>query len=409
MSAAIEFDPVLLRQLTRLGLASVSQTPTAESWIRFVRGVNDHYKHMTDDRALLTRSIEISTAEMSQLNERLEGQRDALRSMTIGIADALAHFGSLVSLDAVAGGFGANGKIPLETAKLTFSNKLAQIFSGSVDSDATSEFSGIHTSLARLADELIRLLSETAAQASVKKELEVASTVQRLLVPSEDVIERPGLRLAGFFRPASECGGDWWSVYDLPDGRLFALIGDVTGHGISSAILTGAAKAACDVACLMSQTALTGAQLLHILNAAIHSIGRRQIMMTCGLGVFDAGARTLSVSSAGHPFPYLIRGGALRPLVAHGQPLGAGPDSSYAPCTEALLAGDLIVWFTDGVIECESPSGEQFSERRLRAVCQRASASGAVAVRDAVVEALDAFRRGTPQGDDVTLMVASIE
>jgi serine phosphatase RsbU (regulator of sigma subunit) len=60
------------------------------------------------------------------------------------------------------------------------------------------------------------------------------------------------------------------------------------------------------------------------------------------------------------------------------------------------------------VIECENTNGEQFSERRLRAVCQRAASAGALAVRDAVVEAVDAFRGDVPQGDDVTLMVASI-
>jgi serine phosphatase RsbU (regulator of sigma subunit) len=407
MSSPLDLDPVLLRQLTRLGLATLDQVPTAESWGRFIRGVNDTYKHLTDDRALLTRSIELSTAEMSELRERVEGQRDALRAMTVGIADALSHFGDLVSLDAV-GAPTSVSRIPLETAKRTFSTKLAAVFNTTVDPDTTTQFSGIHANLARLADELIRLLSEAATQASTKKELEVASTVQRLLVPSDELIERPGMQVAGFYRPASECSGDWWSVYDLPDGRVFAVIGDVTGHGISSAIITGAAKAACDVACLLKDSALTSALLLHILNATIHSIGRRQIMMTCGLGAFDPGARSVNISSAGHQFPYLIRGSSLRPLVAHGQPLGAAPDSTYASAATELQAGDLIVWFTDGVIECENTNGEQFSERRLRAVCQRAASAGALAVRDAVVEAVDAFRGDVPQGDDVTLMVASI-
>lgn len=406
MSASPDLDPVLLRQLTRLGLAGLDQVPTAESWSKFIRGVNETYRHLTDDRALLTRSIELSTAEMSELREKVEGQRDSLKAMTVGMADALAHFGSLFTVDTL-GPPSSVERAPLETAKRNFSQKLSAVFATSVDQETSAQFSGIHANLARLADELVRLLSEATQQASVKKELEVASAVQRLLLPSEDVLDRPGLRIAGFFRPAAECSGDWWSVYDLPDGRTLPLIGDVTGHGISSAIITGAAKAACDVACMLREH-LGAEELLRILNTTIHATGRKQLMMTCGVGCFDRGGRRVQIASAGHQFPYLIRAGALRPLVAHGQPLGAAPDSTYAGTSVDLEVGDLIVWFTDGVIECESPTGEQFSERRLRAVCQRAASGGSVAVRDAVVEAVDAFRGSAAQGDDVTLMVAAI-
>jgi serine phosphatase RsbU (regulator of sigma subunit) len=410
MSTSIELDPVLFRLLRRNGLASLDQAPTLESWTRVVQGVNDYFKHMAEDRALLARSIELSTAEMSELKERVVAQRDALRTMTDGIADALTHVGAFVTLEAV-GSQSSAGNTSLETAKAALSTKLADIFANQVDQDSTAQFSGIHANLARLADELIRLLQKTASQAAVKKELEVASTIQRLLVPSEDLLERPGLQITGLYRPASECSGDWWSVYDLPDGRVFAVIGDVTGHGISSAIITGAAKAACDVALLLNQASLSSSTLLQILNAAIYSIGRRQVMMTLGLGAFDAfdpKARAVNLSSAGHPFPYLIRGSSLKPVVLLGQPLGAAADASYAPSKVELLAGDLLVWFTDGVIECENQNGEQFSERRLRAVCQRAASGGAVGVRDAVIEAVDAFRGESPQCDDVTLMVASI-
>ncbi len=72
--------------------------------------------------------------------------------------------------------------------------------------------------------------------------------VQQMLVPAKDVIVRPFVRLAGHFHPASECGGDWWTAHDLPDQKVLTVIGDVTGHGIASAIITGAAKAACDLA-----------------------------------------------------------------------------------------------------------------------------------------------------------------
>ena len=66
-------------------------------------------------------------------------------------------------------------------------------------------------------------------------------------MPPPDLVERQFVKLAGYFLPASQCGGDWWTVHDMPDGRVLVVIGDVTGHGVPSAMITAAAKAACDV------------------------------------------------------------------------------------------------------------------------------------------------------------------
>jgi sigma-B regulation protein RsbU (phosphoserine phosphatase) len=243
----------------------------------------------------------------------------------------------------------------------------------------------------------------------MKKELEVARTVQNLLVPTENVIDRPFLRIAGYFQPASECGGDWWTVSDLPDERVLTLIGDVTGHGISSAIITGAAKASCDLACHITKGQITPSDLLGMMNSAIHETARRQIMMTCAAAVFDRRSGLLTVANAGHHFPYHLRDGQLRPIMVHGQPLGATSGSSYESTSIPFASKDLLVWFTDGVVECENEWGEQFSDKRLRAICQRAASAGAEAVRDAVIEAITAFRQGCAQGDDMTLVVASVK
>jgi hypothetical protein len=258
--------------------------------------------------------MELSTAEMDALRTRIEGQRDQLRSIVDAIGDALGIFGSIVQHDTDAN---ADVTAGLVTAKHAFSARLASIF-GDDGASESSQFSGVHSNLVNLADQLIRLLSATAEQASMKKELEVARVVQALLVPPEDRIDCGFVQVAGWFQPASECGGDWWSLYRLPGGRVLTLVGDVTGHGISSAIITGAAKAACDLACQVTEGRLTPGDLLRMMNAAIHETARRQIMMTCTASMFDPATKTLSIANAGHHFPYQVRGNALRPLVAHG-------------------------------------------------------------------------------------------
>jgi serine phosphatase RsbU (regulator of sigma subunit) len=286
--------------------------------------------------------------------------------------------------------------------------RLATVFHAPLDSETTSHVSGIQANLMHLADDLMRIVSETAAQASLRKELEVASTVQNMLVPPGALTERNGLDLCAFFRSAAECGGDWWGVYDSPEGGALVTIGDVTGHGVSAAIITGAAKAACDVLCLHAEQPVTLQALLRAMNTTIFATAQRHIMMTCVAMAFDPANGRALVANAGHQFPYQIRQGTVRPIVLHGQPLGASPETTFETLSIDVQRGDTFVWFTDGIIECENEQGEQFSERRLRSICQRAAAKGPVAVRDAVMEAVDAFRGDCPQGDDITLVVGSV-
>jgi len=403
MSSLTDLDPVLLRQLKKAGSPDPATLPSPEAWGRFVGAVSDYYRHLNDDRALLTRSMELSTHEMEELRHRIEGQRDQLSSVVDAIGEALGMFGGIVHSES-----GGSNVTDVEHAKREFSTRLHELFGADGTGDS-SQLSGIRANLVSLADQLIRLLSETAERASMKKELEVARVVQNLLVPAESIIERSGLRVAGHFEPASECGGDWWSVTDLAAGRILVIIGDVTGHGISSAIITGAAKAACDLACQVTQGQLSPADLLRMMNATIHETARRQIMMTCAAAIFDPVTRSLTIANAGHHFPYLIRDGQVRALMVHGQPLGASSGSAYETTQLTVEPGDVLVWYTDGVVECENELGEQFSEKRLRAIAQRAAGEGAKAVRDAVVDAVTSFRRHVPQLDDMTMVVAQVK
>lgn len=408
MASDVELGSVLLRQLKRLGIRDPSLVPSPEAWASFLSAVNDHYRHLNDDRALLTRAMDLSTHEMDVLRRRVEAQRDQLRTIVDVIGDALGLFGGIVKQDAA----GADSDVTtgLEFAKNEFTARLHEIFGEEPVSDSEStQISGIHANVVNLADHLIRLLSETAEKASLKKELEVARAVQSLLVPTEDIIDRTFVQIAGYFQPASECGGDWWAVYDLPGDRVLVIVGDVTGHGISSAIITGAAKAASDLAFHLNKGLVTPGALLAMMNAAIHEVARRQIMMTCAAAVIDRRGGTLTFANAGHPFPYLVRNGHVEPVLGHGQPLGAARDSVYEPTLTRIEPNDLLVWYTDGIVECENDWGEQFTEKRFRAVCQREAGNGAKAVRDAVVETVSSFRRHRAQIDDMTLVVASVK
>lgn len=407
----IEVDPLLARQLKRLGITDLSSPPDRATWEKTLARISEHYRHVADDRNLLARSLELSSGEMGELQRRVAEERDRLRSLVTAIGDALTVFHD-VAHARVSGepktGSEASGSIG--TAKRRFSARLEELFPKVEDSaQADDVVNEIRDNFLHLADQLVHLLRETAEKASLKKQLEVARAVQQLLVPETDVIDRPFVRLAGHFQPAAECGGDWWTVHDLPDGKVLTVIGDVTGHGISSAIITGAAKAACDLARTFTAGKLGTASLLEMLNVSIYEAGKRQLMMTAAASIFDPVTSTLSFANAGHPFPFLVRRGAVRPIVAHGSPLGAAETTTYQASDIEVAPGDAVLWFTDGVTECENDAREQFSEKRLRAVFQASAGAGPVAARDAIVKAVSAFRGSEPLADDVTLVVAGVK
>ncbi len=395
-------DPLLVRQLTRAG-ATPESPPDAETWAKIIRSINDHYRHTSDDRALLTRSMEISTSELEELRHRVEKQRDQLRIAMLGVSDALSMFEGLARPGAEL------DMTRISSAKTEFAVRLADAFAveGEGD-DTTAELSGMRTNLVRLADQLIRLLTSTAEKAALDRELAVARTVQQLLVPPSETVSGAVLSAAGHFQPAAECGGDWWGFYELPEGRDLVVIADVIGHGIASAIMTGVAKAACELSCHMLGPQLTASELLSLMNVAFCKSAQHRMMMTCCAAIFDRTSGVVSIAGAGHPFPYLVRDGMIQLLAVHGQPFGEDLGATYESMELSLNARDLFVFFTDGLIERENEAGEQFAERRLRSACQRAAPLGATAVRDAIVQTCNDFAGSKPAGDDITLVVAGV-
>jgi serine phosphatase RsbU (regulator of sigma subunit) len=264
-----------------------------------------------------------------------------------------------------------------------------------------------------MADRLLILMRETAEKATLEKELEVARTIQETLVPPPDPVEREYVKLAGYFLPASQCGGDWWTVHDMPDGRILVVIGDVTGHGVPSAMITAAAKAACDVVRATEGDKLTVTRLLEVMNRAIFESAKRKFVMTCFASILDPKKRTITYANAGHNFPYLFRPGAVdgndfQVLMSRGNRLGDLEESTYSEKTAPLNGNDVLVWYTDGIVECENDRGEEYGEKRFRAAIRRAAELDPVAMRESVVSAAGQFFGDRPRKDDITMVFARI-
>jgi serine phosphatase RsbU (regulator of sigma subunit) len=263
-----------------------------------------------------------------------------------------------------------------------------------------------------MADQIAILLQQTAEKARIEQELEVAKTIQETLVPGAEPVDRGPLRFAGFYQPAAQTGGDWWTWHELIGGKILIVIGDVTGHGVPSAMITAAAKAACDVARHVHGDDVTVTRLLEIMNHAIWQSAQRRFVMTCFASILDPRSRTITYANAGHNFPYLFRAGdgkgEFGSLMIRGNRLGDDPASRYEAKTTELVPGDVLVWYTDGIVECENEAGEEYGEKRFRASVRRAAALDAPDMRDAIIGEAAAYFGAAPRKDDITMVVGRI-
>lgn len=264
----------------------------------------------------------------------------------------------------------------------------------------------------RLGEGLVhaRMAKRAADRATLAREVELAATVQAKLLPTRGPHVHGDVTVVGSWQPATRCAGDYWGFFPLGPHRLLLAIGDVTGHGVASATVTAAAAAACDVAVRKHGAQLALPALTTAIDAAVSRVGGGQLAMTLFAAIIDGDARTISYVSCGHAAPYLLHPSSdeLHVLVGRGNPLGSGSRSSPKVQTRPLRAGDLLVWYTDGVIEAQDPHGEPFGDRRMQRLLRRLDRAALVppAVHDVVHASVAAHRAGRPRADDETLVVA---
>jgi serine phosphatase RsbU (regulator of sigma subunit) len=174
-----------------------------------------------------------------------------------------------------------------------------------------------------------------------------------------------GLEIAARYRPASPgsgVGGDWYGVFPLPDSRLLLNVGDIAGHGFASA------TAMAQLFHALHGLALTGAdsgRLLRWLNTVTCSLPTFTIASAC-LALYDPADRRLSIANAGHPSPVLVRGREVRPVPRPaGTMLGVDVNSGYDEVSIVLEPGDILLLYTDGLIERRRHSPDENIARLL--------------------------------------------
>ncbi len=260
-----------------------------------------------------------------------------------------------------------------------------------------------------MADRVQILMHETEEKAMLEKEVDIARSIQTTLLPPCGYAECGPLRLNGFFQPASECGGDFWCYNRLPDGSVLLSIGDVTGHGVPSAMITACAKSALDTLLnTLSVQQFSLPQVIASLNAAICQTAKRTLFMTFQAIRVSADGRTAEIVNAGHNFPLHVRMGEVRGIVVRGERLGDNPDARYESIRFDLMSGDMLLLYTDGVTEYLNASGAEYGEKRLRKVIAQLGECDVNTVMNYFWSDFTQFCGAAPQNDDITLLFAKV-
>jgi serine phosphatase RsbU (regulator of sigma subunit) len=175
-------------------------------------------------------------------------------------------------------------------------------------------------------------------------------------------------------------------------------------------MITAAAQGAVTTLLEMSGGNFALPQLLQGMNAAIHAAAKGKFVMTCFASMYDPETRNLIFANAGHNFPYLFDAekGKLASLVVRGNRLGDIVTSDYETKSIQVGVNDSLIWYTDGIIECENLRGEEYGERRFRSVIMKNASLSPDQALNGIVDRAVEFYGEVPQKDDITLVLGKL-
>ena len=257
---------------------------------------------------------------------------------------------------------------------------------------------------------LFSLVLELADRVTMKRDLEIARDIQRWLVPTR-APEVEGVDIAFTTRPANTVSGDYYDALLRPplpgfgDGqRLLIAVADVAGKSIPAALLMATIQASLRT---LAASATTLPELVSGVNryACSNSLGGSRFT-TAFLAEVDRTSNKLTYVNAGHNLPILLRSsGEMERLEIGGLPLGIRPEAAYDAGETALAAGDLLVIFTDGVVEAEDEHAQEYGEDKVITELKTAPRGSAEEVLKRVMGSVDVFVGATRQHDDITCLV----
>ena len=248
------------------------------------------------------------------------------------------------------------------------------------------------------------LNTEGKKRGRLEAEMNIARKIQQSLLP-QSMLNTPWCRVSGLTVPASEVGGDYFDAIKLSDNMVAVVIADVSGHGVGAGIISAMTKSALNSQ--LQHDASPGAILAN-LNETLVKVTDEKTFVTCAYVLLNRVTREIHIATAGHP-PVLYKKSNGATLVEHRTPnvgLGMKSGIEFEEETAPMSAGDLVVLYTDGIIEARRKDEEQFGSNRLQEAVMKYS--GAADVCSKIIQTAQSFSGAKDFTDDATVVSINI-
>lgn len=286
-------------------------------------------------------------------------------------------------------------------------------FSYRIGLPASDQLSALGGAFDNMTASVERLLKESQEKLRLESELDIAREVQSQLFPRA-VPKVKGLELFGVCRPASGVSGDYYDFLELGEDCAGLVLGDVSGKGISAALLMAAIQSSVHAqfydgrspAGMDGAAPPSAAEVVARLNLQLYESTPLEKYATFFYAVYDGKTRKLTYTNAGHLAPVLFRRGSIERLNTGGTVIGLFASLEYQQAEIQLEPGDLLLAFTDGLTEPENTFGEEFGEARLLEAAQRALGGTPEGIVEEIYRDVSEWTGSPELQDDMTMIVA---
>lgn len=354
--------------------------------------------------------LAVSNARPSRLSARIFTSLGELRDSYVFLFILVGVIFLLIEAAAFATGFVLTRRITRAVADLYRATQFVQAgdFSHRIQVERLDQLGALGESFNQMTGSISNLIEEQNKRQRLENEISIAREVQNQLFPSS-LPSVPGVEIEAICKAARSVSGDYYDFIQLSPTHVAIAIADISGKGISAALLMASLQAA-----LRSQMLAKGTE--HLSTAELVSRLNKHLVYNTGddrfatffIAVYDSATRTLRYTNAGHLPSFLICHGTSHLLDKGGMVLGVMDDYEYEQGELEVAPDSLLIGYSDGLVEPENVYGEEFGILRLKEAAIRVQAATPLMIAESLMAAAEEWA-GTPeQADDMTIIVARL-
>ncbi len=261
------------------------------------------------------------------------------------------------------------------------------------------------TNIIAVAIENKRLFKEQLRQQIFNREVELAAEIQQTLIPTR-LPSGKYYQLSSIYKPHFAVGGDYFDVVEFPGEKLTFCIADITGKGVSAALLMANFQASLHS---LVHRLPTLEEIVEEMNRAVFRVTRGDKFITLFLAKYDAPTRTLHYVNAGHTPPFLVMNGEVVRLKNGTTVLGFMPELPFLEIGGVCLTEEALIFtYTDGLTDVLNPDGEEFGDENLETFLLENASLPAKTLNSKLLEFVEKYRENHPFPDDITVLSCKV-